>query len=129
MALTHLSRCQQLLCTQTLQAKPDVHSCDTLRIPDSISDLREFVGVRFNGSAAASHMHQLQLLECPADLWFLHDVTRSSDSCVKHSAAMMAACSRWCVPCWMVGHQVPCCMLLACMYAHSSGFFALYMLC
>jgi hypothetical protein len=43
----------------------------------------------------ASHLHHVLLMECPADLWFLQDITGSVEACTRYSGSLFAACSRW----------------------------------
>jgi hypothetical protein len=84
------------MCVHTLgppehaQGTPDTYSCHPIRIPDSVPDAREFVGVRI-GLDGASHLHHVLLMECPADLWFIQDITRNSEMCTTHSGGWAAA--------------------------------------
>lgn len=78
----------------TVLGTPDMYSCHPFRIPEGISDEREFVGVRV-GLDGESHLHHILLMECPGDLWFLEDITRNSEMCTTHSGTMFAACNRW----------------------------------
>jgi hypothetical protein len=71
-----------------------MYSCHPIRIPDTIPAHHEFVGVRISLDGE-SHLHHILLMECPADLWFLSDITRTSEMCTTHSGSMFAACNRW----------------------------------
>lgn len=83
-----------LRCTCRLQGASDRYTCHTFTIPDSIPDHREFVAVRA-ALGGGSHLHHVLLMECPADLWFLQDVTRSTEACMLNSGGLYAACNRW----------------------------------